>query len=164
MCLQCTGKQVWYKWLWIPLGCSLKAFNTDGWDEYGCILLSGPGAESLCPPFFSESSQKSIQSLLSPQFLSEPCINPAHVLAFLCQAHDWVLKFQILGTAVAWTPTFPTRECLTMLLIFVEPLLAKQLHNPTAVLSLWQQSKKLAPRLTVTSHLPCSYSWEQCSI
>lgn len=101
---------------------------------------------------------------LVSQFLSEPCINPAHVLAFLCQAHDWVLKFQILGTAVAWTPTFPTRECLTMLLIFVEPLLAKQLHNPTAVLSLWQQSKKLAPRLTVTSHLPCSYSWEQCSI
>lgn len=80
----------------------------------------------MCPLLFSESSHKSRQSHLSPQFPSELC--PAWLVS----------KFQILGTPMAWSHAVTPKECLTSLLPFAGPIPGKWLHDHAVVLSLWQ--------------------------
>ena len=100
-----TGSRFHY----VVLFFSLKAFSTDRLVENDRALLSSPRAESSCPQLFSEPSQKSSQSLLSPWF--PPNSLPlACDRAFLSQTQNWVSRLQILWTPVVWTQAIPPRR------------------------------------------------------
>ena len=61
------------------LFCSPKAFSTSGecGDDNGDTLICSPGTESWGCPLFSEPSQESSQSLLSPWFPTKLCVHQA---------------------------------------------------------------------------------------
>ena len=126
--------------------CSLKAFSTDGPEEYGCSCFFNPEAESLDSLLLSEPSQKSNQTLLSPWFPSELCDQ-----AFLSQVCDWVIKTPSFTDSCGADLHYFSQEReggLAMLLPFAGCLPGKQLHNRAAVRSIWQcraESRYLDP-------------------
>lgn len=121
------------------------------------VPCSSLRAESSHHLLFCESSQKSNQSpYLCPRFLSEPCIHPACVQAFLSQAGNQISKpnFRVPRPS---DHTVPLGEVLAMLAC------RSQESGPQTPRRLTVYSRKLAPRPSALCQLPGSSAWEQCS-
>jgi len=138
----------------VVLFCSLKAFITDGWDEYGCALLSSPQLK-ICTPHSSLSlHRKAVNHSCLPSFHQNSVFTLPVSECFYLRHTTEFQNSQLLGTPMAGTHAVPPREGLTMLLPFARPVPRKQLPNHAAVQFMVTQSRKPAPRLTVLSHTP----------
>ena len=87
------GSWIQCKQLRIPICGTILLPPTSG-DENDGTLISSTWAVSLHSPLFSETSQKSSQSLLSPWFPSELCVYPDCDQGFLAQACNPVSNLQ----------------------------------------------------------------------
>lgn len=107
-------------------------------------MISSTGTESSCPLLFSDPSQKSSQSPLSPWFPSELCVHSTCDWPFLAQESDPVSSLQTLRAPVTWTWVIPggglvEREgSLSRLLPCNRPLPGVQLCKCKAFCGLWQ--------------------------
>jgi len=136
MHLQCTGRQSWCKQLWTPLGCSLKAFNTDGWNEYGSTLLSTLELKTCALHPSVNPYRRAINDCCLPGFHQNPVFTlPVFQLFYLRHMTEFQ-NSKFLGTPVVGTRVVPPREGLNMLLLFVGPVCKKASHNYAAICSL----------------------------